>query len=1370
MKQKFYFILALVSFFVAAHLKTSAQNTIFTISGPTSVCPGVTYTYNLGPSGGCYSYFFSSSLNWSVSGGTITGYNNTTLDKSSTIYVQWSTVSNSNSITCSASTGASNPAPCNFTTGSGSLNGISLTIPTTATPTTPTSFQSNNSSLLICGGQVITFTANASSFAYGGIEYVWYYNINSGGYTAFDVTSSPTTTFTVPFLSNYTTHDVYGFTVRARSISCNNVISGSAAALTYTRHASAPTPDIKVCNNGSQGQVYLNNVSFPNGAISNAPTSYFLNINATQFSPLSINSNVVKLTNGTYAYQFHYYDNAYSPAKSVCMTSGSLVVNTANANPYTITVNQSPTPTTCPGGSNGQITTSPSSSGPSTAFTYSWSTGATSQNISSLSAGSYNVTVTDQHTCYASVTGISVGQPTAFSVSPTVTSNYNGAQISCNGNSDGQITVTASGGTGTLTYSIDDGATYKSSNVFNTLAASTYKVRVQDTKSCVSSAVSKGITAPSVVSPGTTTIIHPTCSGSANGSITVTGASGGTPSYTYSSGGTFQSSNVLSVPAGTYTVTVKDANGCSNTITNQKLNPAVTASYTATKVTCSGGSDGTITINASGGTGSFTYSKDDATYQGSNVFSGLSAGALTVYIKDGNGCKLSLGTTVPTNTPVAGSILPSSPVRCKGESNGALDLTPSGGVSPYTYLWSNGKTTEDISGIPAGTYSVEITDFKSCKKTVSYSLSEPLVLAASANLSDYNGFNVGCSGSLNGSIDLAVTGGTIPYSYAWSTSATTQDLSGLGAGHYSVNITDTRGCAVTKAFDLTTPDPLSLTIASAQNISCSGGNNGSISLSALGGTESYLYSINSTTAYQSSSDFLNLSAGSYTLRLKDTNGCITSTSKTLTAPALVVVSISNQQNTTCGQANGAATASATGGVPAYTYNWYNSANTLLTNTPDISNLNAGVYRVDVTDQNGCLKQKTVSISSSNGPAISVTSITPVTCYESLDGAATISISQGQSPYDILWPTGQTTNQGTGLGRGDQLVEVSDATGCKVFQTVTIPSPDEITIETITLNEPSCFGKNNGAIEVSAIGGNGSFSYLWSSGATTTAIQNLLAGSYTINVKDIKGCEKSKAFILADPPKFVIELGPTIEMCEGQNITINSNTENATCTWTSNTGFTSSQSQITVNKPGTYTVKAINANGCQAEDKVDLVINPHLLKTDFLMVTEAHVGDSVAVIDISWPLPEHITWDFGPAAQVVFDANDWALIKFDTEGVYTVELSAQLATCSGSHQQQITILKREDPDGGRVATHVIEDLTLFPNPNDGKFSIAIDLSEQFNVDIQFVSLSGNRVIFQEQLSGKDYYDRDYNFHDLKSGIYFLFVKAGKESKMIRLVIL
>ncbi|MFM7727583.1 MAG: SprB repeat-containing protein, partial [Flavobacteriales bacterium] len=296
--------------------------------------------------------------------------------------------------------------------------------------------------------------------------------------------------------------------------------------------------------------------------------------------------------------------------------------------------------------------------------------------------------------------------------SGAVTSNYNGSQISCNGATNGQITVTATGGTGSLQYSLNGGA-FQSSNVFSGLAAGTYAVSVKDANNCTFAAGNVTITAPAVLA-GTTTKVDVLCNGAATGSVNLT-VTGGTAPYTYLWSNAAVSEDLSALTAGTYNVTITDINNC-------------TASASA-------------------------------------VISQPAAVALS---------------TTQSN------------ILCNGATTGAINLSVSGGVSPYTYAWSNGATTEDISGLAAGTYTVTVNDANGntlgCTATASVTITQPAAVVLTTTQTD-----VLCNGASSGAIDLSVSGGTSPYTYSWSNGATTQDISSLAAGTYTVTVTDANG-------------------------------------------------------------------------------------------------------------------------------------------------------------------------------------------------------------------------------------------------------------------------------------------------------------------------------------------------------------------------------------------------------------------------------------------------------------------------------------------------------------------------------------------------------------------------------------------------
>jgi hypothetical protein len=1227
----------------------------------------------------------------------------------------------------------------------------------------------------LCQGNSVTLTAPVNL-----PKYIWQYTSDGG--TSWSTLNSAGTnvqaaSLTMIGMSN-ANKNIY---FRCHATNCGITTATANPSIgPFVFRASPPsatsiTPVAPSCHNGTNSKVSINSIS---RALNTGETVQFELRNSSNVVvkmseksstlPIVLDGGTgLSVSPGTYTLRTILYHNNNDITCSVVSTSVTINNTPILTNSPSITQQIK-----CVNSSTGQITVA--ASGGSGSLQYSNNNGSTYQSsnvFSNLAKGTYQVIVRDANatSCITAAQAVSLNDPTDISIaSAFVSSNYNGRHISCVGSANGQITVNASGGTGALTYS-RDGSTFQSGTVFTGLTANTYTITVRDANLCTKASSPVIVSAPPVVT-ATASANNTTCYGSSDGTITVS-ASGGTSTLTYSlNGTTFQVSNVFTTKsADSYTVTVRDANSCLTTTTVDVGQPArINVSANSTVVSCFGGNDATVTLTATNGVGAYSYSIDNGdSYQASNTFSNLTASTYAIRVRDANSCQRTASHTVASNPVMNGAITINSPVRCNGEANGALNLTPSGGVGPYTFKWLHGPTSEDVSGLSAGNYSVTITDSKACQKIINYALAEPVKLNVTGIPSDFNGYNISCSGSSNGSVDATITGGTVPYSYAWSNGSSAQDLAGVTAGNYQLVATDARGCTAIKSFNIVAPSPVSSTIASANNISCFAGNNGSITVSTTGGTDSYTYSINGT-SWNSGSTFANLSAGTYTIYSRDLNNCQTSVSKTLTAPAELLVSASTQ-TTTCGQTNGTAVATASGGVPTYSYQWYNNSNAVIGSTASINDLGAGIYRVAVTDQNACMKQKTVTVSTSDGPVINVESITPTSCFESSDGTAAISISQGQAPYTIGWPTGQTTIQGTGLSSGQQIVAVSDAAGCDVFETITIPSPDPLSIQSV-FTEPSCFGKSDASIQTTVQGGNGNYSYNWSNGASSSDVNNIKAGTYKLTVSDGKGCTVTNEFTLTDPELFTINAGPDIEVCSGQSVTLRVNAENSTYKWTSGAGFNSTGQQVTVNTPGSYSVEATNGNGCKAYDEVEVILNKDLLKTDFLMTAEAFVGDSIAIIDISWPMPETISWVFDPNATIVEEGQDWATVVFEKEGIYSFGLSAQLAGCSGYHAHKIVIRKKDEPsDNGRVADKLIDDLSVYPNSSTGNFNLFVTLTQVNNVVVEMSSIDHNKAIYKEVLSGSDRYKRYYDFNTLTSGVYHLYVTAGKETRMIRVII-
>lgn len=469
--------------------------------------------------------------------------------------------------------------------------------------------------------------------------------------------------------------------------------------------------------------------------------------------------------------------------KNSCFDTVSATVT----QPSAITAVITSTNSTC-GNSNGSMLVT-GSGGTGRTYTYSMdgSNWVTSGLFSGKKSGTYVVAIKDSVGCIETVVGdiMDANGPVFGTISST--------NVTCNGGSDGSITVNSvSGGTGTIEYSVD-GVNWQTSNVLRNLKAGNYNVLIRDANGCRSES-----SAISITQPGAITILknvtNVNCFGTNNGSVTITASGGsGTLAYSIDGGRNWQSDRTFSnLYAGEYTVTVRDAGGCTNSLAFSISQPApINTLLGILNISCHDAKDGELTITASGGKFPYTYSIGNG-YQSSNTFTGLSGGNYTYSVKDANGCIYSSNVFIYEPDELGINSI-SANVSCAGGNNGVINLTVSGGLPPYRYLWSNRAETEDIFNLAAGSYSVTVTDANGCTKNASFTLtqpSQPLVINGVVN----NG-----SGS-NGDIDITVTGGVPPYTFRWSNGKITEDVNSLSPGNYTVTVTDNNGCVATSTF------------------------------------------------------------------------------------------------------------------------------------------------------------------------------------------------------------------------------------------------------------------------------------------------------------------------------------------------------------------------------------------------------------------------------------------------------------------------------------------------------------------------------------------------------------------------------------------
>jgi gliding motility-associated-like protein len=739
-------------------------------------------------------------------------------------------------------------------------------------------------------------------------------------------------------------------------------------------------------------------------------------------------------------------------------------------------------------------------------------------------------------------------------------------------------------------------------------AVGTYSVRLVLNLGCYNDTLIQSITLNGFnVSTSTT----PASCGANNGTASVTPAVPGVYTYAWSNGQTTATATGLA--AGNYSVTVTSLAGCS-TVANVTVSSggALTLNVNPQNATCFGSASGSAAASTTGGVAPYTYAWSNGG-AGASV-SGLSAGSYSVTVTDASGCSATQSFNIAQPTALNATVNVAPPT-CSSVT-GSASLSVSGGTAPYTYAWSSGSTAASVSGLANGSYSVVVNDNNGCSLTRNFSINIPPALTATLNATA-----ISCSGAANGSASLSASGGTPPYTYAWSNGATTAAVGNLPPGAISVTLTDAAGCTITRNTTITQPSPLQLNLNVTQP-SCSTPS-GSISANVSGGTSPYTYSWSSG---QSTAALSGLSAGSYTLAVSDANGCQVSQTGTLNLVNGITVSI-NSSNLTCfGAANGSATAVVSGGGAPYTYAW-SSGQT----TPIVNGLNAGVYTVTATNSNGCSASASTTLTQPGGISLSL-SATEASCGAA-NGTAAVVASGGQLPYTYSWNTNpiQTTAGLSGLTAGTYQVTVSDANGCSVQGNAVVNSQNGPVLTTNVTQQIACFGATTGAIQASATGGSAPYQFSWSSGQTTANVSNLAAGAYTVTVTDATGCTASEVINLNAPTALAAVVTTTAISCNGgsdgtASIVVTGGTAPYSFAWSNG----ASGSVVSGLGSGAYTVNVSDWNGCTISRTISMIPPPLLVVSDSVVAVSCFGGnDGQAYLQVSGGIgPYTANWGNG----------------------------------------------------------------------------------------------------------------------------------------------
>ena len=738
----------------------------------------------------------------------------------------------------------------------------------------------------------------------------------------------------------------------------------------------------------------------------------------------------------------------------------------------------------------------------------------------------------------------------------------------------------------------------------------------------------------------------------------------------------------------------------------------------STNINCNAGEDGTISIEASGGTNEnyqYQLTHPDGTSDNwvnfdntfTHVITGLRAGEYIVKLRDGNDCRVYEVSDV--------------------DNDGVLDI---GSVE---------LTETIVLEEPANPLAIEF-------------LPVTVDRATNSNNATGNGFT-------DGRIIGLISGGTGPYTIEWKntegtviTSFTTTPfntteisqtttLDNIGAGTYTLTVKDANhstqatqvnSCLVEDIFAITEPEELKLTIEETNPVSCNSANafnnpigDGQLVAHATGGIQLGSFDNNGLPYY-------------YTWKKEDENGVFQD---------LIEEKDSIISNLTASR---------------YAVNIRDANGVIIGDYINNSLVNANDVIHDLLDPS---------------PIVITFTKQDLQCSNDNNGWAEALINGGAGNYIVNWSNGETTPRIENLELGTYLLFVTDEKGCQATAQVVIEAPNPLEISVIEQKNPVCNDGSDGVISLEITGGLEGYNYSWLKDGEIMNNQNgfysnnLFAGVYTITVTDTNLCSETVVITLENPSPDLINLGEDRLLCGGQSVILNASYqgEGTSYLWTSDNGFTSTSPVIEISDAGTYTVAVTTALGCGGGDSIQITTSDTPIDAHFVLSTQAFAGEELALVNISEPLGERVEWFFPPEAVVIAETNENAILLFKEPGSYEIILRSNQGTCFLDYMKTILIEESENiADIGDAEIPFIQEFVIYPNPTSGEFKVSIVLSEASPISLKMFSIAANDLVHKRLENAADSFEIDY-YVSLASGTYILLLETAKGSEIRKIII-
>jgi len=786
---------------------------------------------------------------------------------------------------------------------------------------------------------------------------------------------------------------------------------------------------------------------------------------------------------------------------------------------------------------------------------------------------------------------------TSIDVTPTT------RDVTCFGENDGSVSVTAMGDNPPFTFTVNGDS--NSDGQFSNMTAGSYVVTVEDAIGCTGSANFE-IREPTELM---LTLIADdiSCFGANDGSIT-TSVSGGMMPYEYEWNNSETTPMISGLTAREYIVTLTDAADCEVIDRVTILEPEVIILQKDSSETCANVQEGSATVAVvSGGTAPFRYQWDAAAGGQTNATAtNLAGGTYQVTVFDANDCEMSTSVMVDA-VPVLNMPTPSCGMIAMNEITFVWsdDVNAMGfeiNINDNNWIAPNGVDglSHTVTGLTLGeTVSIEVRGIGGCNAPIGTTVCTALDCTTIDVVPTAN--DASCFGQNDGSVSITATGDNPPFTYTVNGNSNSDGrFSNLPAGTYVVTVEDAIGCTGSANFEIREPAELTATGVVITQPNCD--NLGQATVTVNGGTGSYRFDWSSGSQDSIATD---LNGGVVDVLVTDGAGCTTTASVTINAYTPISLTTTATDTDCSGTPTGTVEVFATGGQPPLTYQWDDPD---MTNTPRVERLSANTYTITVRDGAGCSQTATAVVGVPAQFVIDSLVGRPVLCAGEPTGRAAVYVSGGSGVINYTWSNGVQTNENNGIPAGTYEVIIEDAAGCKETQSVEITEPNPIDI-TLAPDDLRCFDSVDGTIAATVSGGVSGYDYSWNTGATTSDLTDLTAGTYTLEVTDQNGCTETETAELIAPAELNTSLDVTPITCLEPTATVFVNVEGGTPTYQYDwnlPGLTGSD--INNLEAGSYSVIISDANGCNKIEEV--VIDPAPV-----LEVEAETIDPVCVDDL-----------------------------------------------------------------------------------------------------------------------------------------------------------